>query len=534
MICDLHKWEEYLNYLNEGPYSISVVTSNLTPQNLTLERERIKISRLGFSLWSFQRKILLDIGQSTLILGLPTGLGKTYLAGAKLFEESKKGPIRVLFLVPSIPLGVQQTLFVREKLGVEAFFISGGIPPEKRKRLKVWNNAFVVATPQTFYNDNLVQYESWIKKIKNSGYPINYLSNPIKEFPFDTVVADECQRYIGQTEGYSILLAARACKVDILALSATPQLHSTKRLRELKEVFKEIRVFGINEPGIKEHVPARLLVIKTINTPKKLLSVYHALGELVQSYNFRIKKMYGIYHPRNCTRHPLCRALLAIRMLRIRLVEDGASSVKTYGTWKFRDLNNKRISLKGDTIHHAFQEALEECDNHKIYAAIRLLKFEVYNKSITYVESVEAAKQLSSKLQETIPLEEVSCLVGKGNMSMDQQASALLQFRRNARILVCTSIGEEGLDIPTADLEIWIDPPSNPRKWIQRFGRILRQPGNKKIAKTIALISNLTHEKNKLLNVKKKVESVYGFTQDMKSEPLKILGKNQKTIISYF
>jgi ERCC4-related helicase len=67
------------------------------------------------------------MGESTLILGLPTGLGKTYLAGAKLHKESKHGPIRVLFLVSSVPQGVQQVLFAREKFGVDAIFVSGGI-----------------------------------------------------------------------------------------------------------------------------------------------------------------------------------------------------------------------------------------------------------------------------------------------------------------------------------------------------------------------------------------------------------------------
>ncbi|MCW4041361.1 MAG: hypothetical protein NWE83_11510 [Candidatus Bathyarchaeota archaeon] len=91
------------------------------------------------------------MGEADLILGLPTGLGKTYLAGARLQVESQKAPIRVLFLTPSIPLGFQQTLFAREQLGVDAVFISGGMPPKIRDTLKVWNNAFVVSTPQTFF-----------------------------------------------------------------------------------------------------------------------------------------------------------------------------------------------------------------------------------------------------------------------------------------------------------------------------------------------------------------------------------------------
>jgi ERCC4-related helicase len=519
--------------LDGGSFSVQVVTSNIAPQLPVSERKSTVISKLRYSLWPFQKKILDEMGEADLILGLPTGLGKTYLAGARLQEESKKAPIRVLFLVPSVPLGVQQTLFVREKLGVEAFFISGGISPKTRNELKAWNNAFVVTTPQTFYNDNLKIHESILKKAKTLENPIQYLTSFFKEFPFDIVVADECQRYIGMTDGYSILLVARACHAKILALSATPQLHAPHRLKELMKVFNKIKTFSINEPGIKEHMPDRLLVIEQIETPSSLMNVYHALGKLASLYHFRIEKMYGSRHPRNCSRHALCRALLAVRMLKMRLVEDGASSVKEYETWKFRDLRNRRRNLDGTSIHNLYKEALKDRYNHKLEAIAHILKRETYEKAIVYVESVEAAKQLTTILQNQKGIENVASLVGKGDMTMDQQASALLHFRETAKVLVCTSVGEEGLDIPSADLEIWVDPPSNPRKWIQRFGRILRQPGDKKLAKTIALVSKDTHEKTRLLNVEKQVEKTYGFTQNIKTNIFKPLSEYQKTITQY-
>ena len=473
------------------------------------------------------------MGESTLILGLPTGLGKTYLAGAKLYEESRERPIRVLFLVPSVPLGVQQALFARAKLGVDAYFISGGVPPDRRERLRVWNNPFIVSTPQTFYNDNLAGYGAALKDARTLEDPIESLSGVIDDFPFDFLVADECQRYIGETDGYSALLAARACNVRVLALSATPQLHAPHRLWELKKVFDEVKTFSVDDPGIREHMPERLLVVEQLETPPKLLRVYHALGELIRTYQYRIRRMYGPRHPRNCSRHPICRAQLAVRMLRMRMVEDGASSVQGYGTWRFRDLRNKRKSLDGDTFSHAYHEALDECVNHKLDAAVRILSSEVYNKAIVYVESVEAAKELAARLQKQYGLEDVSCLVGKGDMSMDQQASALQHFRDQAQILVCTSVGEEGLDIPTADIEVWVDPPSNPRKWIQRFGRILRQPGDKKLARIYALVSMDTHEKARLLSVRKKVERTYSFTQNLEMRMTKPIHKEQKTMAEY-
>ncbi len=529
----MNGWGAYLGYLDEGPYSVRVVSAGLAPRTPTPHQETVEIPGLGYTLWPFQEKILSGIGKSTLILGLPTGLGKTYLAGARLYKESRERPIRVIFLVPSVPLGIQQTIFAREKLGVDAVFVSGGISPEQRKKLKVWNNAFIVATPQTFYNDNLTPHREALQEARNLEDPTGHLAGLIEEFPFDVVVADECQRYIGETDGYSILLAAKACDVGILALSATPQLHAPHRLRELKKVFDEVRTFSVDDPGIKEHVPDRLLVMEQVETPPKLVKVYHALGKLVQSYHFRIRKMYGSRHPRNCTKHPLCRGLLAVRMLRMRLVEDGASSVESYETWRFRDLRNKRKSLNGESIHHAYQEALDECNNHKLDTASSILTREVYEKAIVYVESVEAVKQLATRLQQEHSLEEAACLVGKGDMSMDQQASALLHFREQARILVCTSVGEEGLDIPTADIEVWVDPPSNPRKWIQRFGRILRQPGDKKLARTYALVSKGTHERTRLLGVKKKVEETYRFTQRLETRTTKPLPEDQKIMTEF-
>lgn len=78
-----------------------------------------------------------------------------------------------------------------------------------------------------------------------------------------------------------------------------------------------------------------------------------------------------------------------------------------------------------------------------------------------------------------------------------------------------------------------MDPPSNSRKWIQRFGRILRQPGDKKLARIYALISMRTHEKRRLLSVKEKVENTYGFTQKLKSRVSRTLPRDQRTIAEY-
>jgi ERCC4-related helicase len=220
--------------------------------------------------------------------------------------------------------------------------------------------------------------------------------------------------------------------------------------------------------------------------------------------------------------------------MKFRIVEDGASSVRNYGIWRLRELNSSKKELGGKSVCETYQEVLKLEFNHKISAALTILSRREFEKAIVFVESVEAAKQMGMMLQNEYGVEKVAVLVGKGGMTMEQQASALLQFKDKASILVCTSIGEEGLDVPVADIEVWMDPPSNPKKWIQRFGRILRQTGGKKTAKTYALISMKTHERNKLLGTKRKVERVYGFTQNLVEEDLpKAPAKGQRTLSQY-
>jgi ERCC4-related helicase len=533
-------WKEYLSFLDGSPYSVQLLTSSLAPEQPISTPQEVRVEALNYTLWPFQQKILDKIGGDALILGLPTGLGKTYLAGAYLQRESSRKPLRILFLTPSIPLGVQQALFARRMLNLrDAYFISGNIPPERRSTLRVWNAGFAVSTPQTFYNDVLSPFSSSLGEARRVDNPVDVLAEVFScagfTFPYGMVVADECQGYVGETDGYSILLSAKACGARILALSATPQLHAPKRLGELRKVFDQVEVFSVEDPEVKRHLPDRVVFLVRVYAPSSLLKVYTQLGKVIQTYQRRIVEAYGSEHSgKYCREHGLCVLLLALKMLRLRLVEDGASSVLKYGVWKLKELRQPVEELGGKSIYEVYQQAVKEGFNHKISVAVNTLRQEPFEKAIVFVESVEAAKQLGAVLQKSYGVEDVAVLVGKGHMTMEQQASALLQFKERAHILVCTSIGEEGLDIPTADIEVWMDPPSNPKKWIQRFGRILRQPGDKKLARTYALISMRTHEKNKLLSVKRRAEKVYGFTQRLVVKPIgKALPKQQKTLTQY-
>jgi Fanconi anemia group M protein len=516
-------WKDYLEFIDKSSYSIKNLALDLIPKEVIYEEQKVSIKKLNYELYPFQKKILDKIKNTALIIGLPTGLGKTYIAGAFLLRETFNDPKRILFLTPSVPLGVQQTLFLRKMLNIDnAFFISGNIPPEKRKKLKVWNAGCVVTTPQTFYNDFLSNYEEEIEFAKSNNINLKDILDFFK-FPFDIIIADECHSYIGETDGYSVLFVGKAYGSKILALSATPQLHSQKRLEELKRIFESIEVLSIDDPEIKSFIPKRSLILVSVDIPEDLLSIYKQLADIIKEYRNKIKEEYGSEHLKeHCKEHSVCITFLALKMMRMRIVEDGASSVINYNIWKIRELRE---------IYEKYKELIKRSFNHKFSIAKEILDMEKFEKAIIFVESVEAAKQLGVMLQKEYGIENVAILIGKEGMNLEQQASALLHFREIAKILVTTSIGEEGLDIPSADLEIWLDPPSNPKKWIQRFGRVLRKVNKKEIAKTYVIISKRTHEKRKLLGVMRKVEKIYGFTQELKE--FNIMEKGQMRLTYY-
>ncbi len=536
----MSEWEGYLSFLNRSRYSLQVLSESLSPSKRIPKKENVSVQKLNYHLYPFQQKILDRINNGALVVGLPTGLGKTYLAGAYIHRETATRPSRVAFLTPSVPLGVQQTIFARKQLNIEnAYFISGNLSPEKRRELMVWNAGYIVTTPQTLYNDFLSRYESEIRMAKGGEDPVGYLSEFFRSegfrFPYEIVIADECHGYIGETEGYSILVSAKASGAKILALSATPQLHSPKRLGELRKVFESIEPVSIEEPEIKQQMPSREISILRVPASPRLIAIYRQLYSVSKEVQERVASIYGTAHARGyCREHGLCICLIALKMMRTRIIEDGASSVSGYGIWKMRELRRPARELGGKSVLEAYRELLAMEPNHKISAAIRILDAERFKKAIIFMESVEGAKEIGRMLHRTRGMEEVAVLVGKGCMTMEEQASALMQFRERSSILVCTSIGEEGLDVPSADIEIWIDPPSNPKKWIQRFGRVLRRSEGKSVAKIYTIVTPGTHESNKLVGVMRKVERVYGFTQRVTETDLPKEGPKSQSRLTMF
>ncbi|DAC33503.1 MAG TPA: hypothetical protein HA356_00300, partial [Candidatus Poseidoniaceae archaeon] len=95
-----------------------------------------------------------------------------------------------------------------------------------------------------------------------------------------------------------------------------------------------------------------------------------------------------------------------------------------------------------------------------------------------YRDTVEHLVAMLSDL-EGINVDKFIGQSGKGKrkgMTQRQQLAQLNRFREgDLNVLVATSVGEEGLDVPAADLVILYEPVASAIRAIQRRGRTARQ-----------------------------------------------------------
>ncbi len=121
-----------------------------------------------------------------------------------------------------------------------------------------------------------------------------------------------------------------------------------------------------------------------------------------------------------------------------------------------------RKETKLGAILREFRKKIEELRLlHKWEALERILNEHDFDRAIIFVDRVVVAREIARRLGAAL-------LVGK---------SGRLEEIREARIIVSTSAGEEGLDLPTADLLVVWSNTSSPLRLVQRRGRILRPSG---------------------------------------------------------
>ncbi|KAL3938675.1 MAG: hypothetical protein SGBAC_006466, partial [Bacillariaceae sp.] len=179
-----------------------------------------------------------------------------------------------------------------------------------------------------------------------------------------------------------------------------------------------------------------------------------------------------------------------------------------------------------DDLHHLVLEATESADsktgsdpsvesfNPKLQKLVVLLNehfarakaAEKSSRAIVFSQFRDSVSEIVEQLKKFRPLVRARHFVGQqgskppvgdvdnrlGGMKQSEQQQVIKWFRENVyNVLVCTCIGEEGLDIGEVDLIVNFDTLRSPIRMIQRTGRT----GRKRDGRVVCLISEGQEER---------------------------------------
>jgi Fanconi anemia group M protein len=411
-------------------------------------------------------KIIRERKNTLIILG--TGLGKTLTAAlvAKHFLEKGK---KVLFLAPTRPLVEQHGNRLKEYLGIEGAIVTGHLPSLRRREL--YKERLVISTPQCVSNDS----QRW-----------DFLSD------FALVIFDEAHRSVGRYAYTHIAAIAKQNGSLIIGMTASPG-GKAERIRAIMDALSidNIEIRTEKEKDVKPYVqPLKLewihidmspelrkatdILIGILDEKSKILSAFGisitkktARGRLSQIYRALIehKNIAALGHFAT-----FYNAFHAIELLE----SEGPYAYHQFitrlkGRKRRVDPRFFRVDiLVRDKEHPKMEKLLEILSQRK---GKKIIIFAQYRDQVNHIVDILNKNGFSARR-----------FVGKKEGSQREQKETLDAFRRGEfDILVASSIGEEGIDIPAADTAIFYEPIPSEIRTIQRRGRVARLKGGEVI-----------------------------------------------------
>ncbi len=138
-------------------------------------------------------------------------------------------------------------------------------------------------------------------------------------------------------------------------------------------------------------------------------------------------------------------------------------------------------------VHNRIKQIVQK-SREKIKAVEKIVREELSrgSKIIIFTQYVDQAKELAERL---------NALLLIGEMSASERKRTLEKFRDiKSGVLVVTTVGDEGLDIPDANIGIIVTGTGSRRQFIQRLGRLLRRGPNKETAVLYEIVTRGSSE----------------------------------------
>ena len=455
----------------------------------------------------YQQTILATAAEKNTLVVLPTGMGKTNIFLMLAAQRIKQYPnSKVLFIGPTKPLIDQYMSVFKEHFEIadnNMAIFTGLVSPEKRAVL--WKNAKIIfSTPQGLEND--------------------IISSRINLEEVCLLGVDEAHRAVG--EYAYVFVAKQFMKLSrfprILALTASPGSDMEKIQEVCRNLFiEDIEVRTDEDPDVKPYIQEMQIDWVKVDLPNVFNDIRKLLALFLKERFEKLKK-WGILK-RTDVRYVSKSDLLQLQAeLRGRI----SQGEKDFVVWNSISLLAEVMKIyhalelletQGiNVLHKYFEKLLSESRTLKTKAIKSIMqdsnfKTALIKVRILYEEKVEHPKLIELKnlidaeikqnssmkimifnqyrdnaldiIEKLNKITNVKANIfvgqqkkGETGLSQKEQKQMLDDFRNGLfNVIVATSIGEEGLDIPKVDLVIFYEPIPSAIRSIQRRGRTGRQ-----------------------------------------------------------
>ncbi len=440
--------------------------------------------------------------ESTAVI-LPTGLGKTVIAALVMAETL---PRKILFLAPTKPLVLQHAETCQSLLLLPpSATLTGQVAPGKRE--KTYREAGVIfATPQTILSD-----------LEAGRYALDDVG---------LVIYDEMHRAV---ENYAYVRIAGRYGGLALGLTASPG--TTKK--KVQQILGNLGLTRIEsrtreDADVAPYVQDVTIDWRRVELPESLLLIHKPLDSLLQSSLAKLRRFGFLRYKKTAfiskTDILACSGQILARLARRKggylfaAMKAQATALQAYHCLELLETQGVeplRAFLEKSASDPKKERWLGLPEMRQVRALVDCYAGASHPKlaSITAIVSGQLTEKSGSKLiiftqyRDTIPpilmaLEGIrkavpSKFVGQAagaeikGMRQAEQAAVLQQFREGkVNVLVATSIGEEGLDIPAVDLVVFYEPIPSAIRAIQRRGRT----GRSEIGKVTILLAKGTRD----------------------------------------
>ncbi len=523
----------------------------------------------------YQQTILNTAVSNNTLVVLPTGMGKTniflMLAAHRLTQYPNS---KILFIGPTRPLIDQyKQVFLKhfeleeDKIAIFTGFVS------PKKRAELWKTSkLIFSTPQGLEND--------------------IISGRINLEEVSLLGVDEAHRAVGD---YAYVFVARqyhklANYPRILALTASPGAELEKIEEVCKNLFiEDIEVRTAESEDVKQYIQEIKVDFVNVDLPPVFTDIKKDLTNFLKDRLEKLKK-WGVLRRTNVnfvSKKDLLSLQAQIRgrvssgekdflmwnsisvlaeLMKIYhglelLESQGIVSLHNYLDRLYKDSFSTNVkAVKNIVKDPYFKSALfrtqklynEKVEHPKLIELQKIVESEFKKnkniKLIVFNQYRDNAKDIEEKLNR---IENIKAKIFVGQqrkkdtgLSQKEQKLMLDEFREDKfNVLVATSIGEEGLDIPKVDLVIFYEPIPSAIRTVQRRGRT----GRLEKGRVIMLIAKNTrdeayrwsafHKERKmhkhLLNLKKKLNIEYNVQPTLqkytpKEEKLKIFADHRE------